>query len=223
MTIVAAASWHSNADLIVDIAALGYIKPDDAVIDLTFGRGTWWKKYRHPGHFVGCVNTIEQWTKLSVANQHLTIILPDFHDLRTGSLGYRHKFDVVAFDPPYVSTETRSKTTIPDFYDRYGLVHAARTPALLCESNNLAMEEATRILRPGGYMLVKCCDYISSGKLFLGTHWTLGAALDMGLECVERFEHVGHARAQPPGRRQVHARRNLSTMFIFRNPRKAKL
>lgn len=114
----------------------------------------------------------------------------------------------------------RATTTIPDFYDRYGLVHAARTPELLCESNNLAMEQAMAILKPGGHLLVKCQDYVSSGKLFLGTHWTLTAALGMGLECCERFEHVGHARAQPPGRRQVHARRNLSTLFIFRKPRK---
>jgi hypothetical protein len=45
MTVLAASYWKTNADMIVDVVRLGYIRPTDRVIDLTFGRGKWWTKY----------------------------------------------------------------------------------------------------------------------------------------------------------------------------------
>ena len=71
-----------------------------------------------------------------------------------------------------------------------------------------------------GLILVKVQDYISSGKFFPGTHYTLTQALNLGCEIVDRFERTQpHPRPQPPGRRQVHARRNLSTLFVLRVPK----
>ena len=52
MSITAATKWPTNAEMIVDIVELGYIRPNDSVIDLTFGGGKWWTLYAHAGLFV---------------------------------------------------------------------------------------------------------------------------------------------------------------------------
>lgn len=48
-----------------------------------------------------------------------------------------------------------------------------------------------------------------------GTHYTLTHALELGLVLVDRFEHIGRPRPQSQ-KRQVHARRNLSTQLVLR-------
>ena len=50
--VLAVTSWASNAELIRDCARLGYLRPDDLVVDVTFGLGTWWRIYK-PEHFLG--------------------------------------------------------------------------------------------------------------------------------------------------------------------------
>jgi hypothetical protein len=46
--IMAAQTWPSNADLIADVARFGYLQ-GEVVIDVTYGRGTWWNRYRPHG------------------------------------------------------------------------------------------------------------------------------------------------------------------------------
>lgn len=50
---------------------------------------------------------------------------------------------------------------------------------------------------------------------------SLHDACDAGFELVDRFEHVGRPGPQPPRDRQLHARRNHSTLFVFRKRRDA--
>lgn len=195
VTIFAAHAWPSNAELIADCAALGYLHADWLTLDPTYGRGVWWKKWQ-PENLVG---------------HDIALDGVDFRDLPYGD----NTFDAVAFDPPYVSVGGRKTTGIAEMHDRFGLTDAPTTPAGVQELINAGLDECVRVLKPKGYLLVKCQDYVSSGKLWLGTHWTLSTALEAGLTCVDRFEHHGPPRPQPPGRRQVHARRNLSTLFVF--------
>lgn len=122
------------------------------------------------------------------------------------------------------STGGRSTSTITDFNSRYGLTEAAKTPQLLQEYNNKGFTAVTRLVKKNGFILVKCKDYISSGKYFAGTHYTLQHGLDMlGLELQDRFEMIGSPRMQPKRTRkdgkpsvQQHARRNLSTLLVFK-------
>lgn len=196
MTVIKAAySWPTNADLIFDVARLGYIKQDDLVLDPTYGRGIWWQKFR-PDKLVT-------------------------HDIALDGVDFRNLpyppglFDVVAYDPPYVSVGGRKTTSMPDFQRRYGMTDAPTSPAALQRLINDGLTEVMRVVKPKGYIACKSQDYVSSGKLWIGTHWTLSHAVNIGLTCVDRFEHIAGVRPQPPGRRQVHARRNLSTLFIF--------
>lgn len=196
----AATSWASNADLIADVVELGYIRKGDYVLDPTYGRGTWWKNYRP---------------------EHLTThdIAIDGVDFRAMPRKYENRFDVIAFDPPYVSTGGRKTSTIGEFNDRYGLEDTPRTPrelqTLICEG----MTELKRCLVPHGIMLVKCMNYISSGKYWPGRLHTENHGIFLGLDIMDELVHVGAAGVQPPGRRQVHARNNYSTLIIFRSRR----
>jgi tRNA G10 N-methylase Trm11 len=193
--VYAATRWLSNAYMIEDVARLGYLS--GRVLDPTCGRGVWWQRW--------------------MPEELVTSDLKDGVDFR--NLPHPDaSFDAVAFDPPYVSIGGRTTTGIPAMHHAYGLTEAPRSPQALQAMINEGMGECARVLRCGGYLLVKCCDYVSSGKLWLGTHHTLTHALSLGLECVDRFEYVGTPRPQPSGRRQVHARRNLSTLLVLRKP-----
>jgi hypothetical protein len=196
MTVLAAHNWPTNGDLIADVASLGYL--DGWVLDPTYGRGLWWTKFRPP--------------------------VFSFSDLKTGvdfrSLPYANSmFDAVAFDPPYVCKGGRTTSGIKEMDDRYGLEDAPKTPFELVRLICQGMSECCRVLKPQGYLLVKCMDYISSGRLVGGTVSVQNYAEQaLGMETYERFTHVGSAGPQPAGRRQVHARNNASTLFIFRKP-----
>jgi hypothetical protein len=213
MTICAATSWRTNSHMIDDVVGLGNIRPDDAVIDLTFGLGNWWNSYRHPGRFVANINHPGSQPRLEPHWEQVAI------DFTTPQPDLAGVFDVTVFDPPYVSIGGRTTSSIPDFNDRFGLTTAGRTPQDVQQAINDGLTVATQITKPNGLIMVKCADYVSSGKLQHGTWWTCEHAYRLGLSLHDKLIHVGTVRPQPSGRRIVHARQNLSYLFIFKVPR----
>jgi hypothetical protein len=195
--VLAASTWQTNAHLIEDVVRLGHLKKSDRVLDPTFGRGIWWKNWR-PDDLV----THDKYAVDGVDFRHVP------HD--------DNEFDAVAFDPPYVCTGGKDTSGIKDLQNRYGIDRGPSTPAGVQELINAGLTEAKRVVKERGVILCKCQDYVSSGKLWLGTHHTLSHALELDLVCVDRLEHLGGVRPQPKHARQVHARRNLSTLFVFR-------
>lgn len=191
--ILAASSWPTNADLIADVAAL-YFEPVAQILDVTYGMGNWWTKWRPPILLAHDLYTLD-----GVDFRHL----PEMTD----------SVEVVAFDPPYVAMGGRDTSNLPDMTARYGMLNAARTPSDLRVYIRDGLEECGRVA--SHLIIVKCQDYISSGRYQPATHWLLEDAGKMGLELIDRFEHITRPRPQPPGRKQVHARRNLSTLFVF--------
>lgn len=212
MTVLSATSWQTNADMILDVVELGLIRPDDKVIDLTWGRGTWWKKYHHVAGIVANVGLGP--SDVSVGPTAVRV----HHDYRALPAEWSNTFDVVCFDPPYISMGGRKSSGLPDFMDRFGLETASGDPKSLHEYNVGGLVEAMRVCKPKGFVMTKCADYISSGRLQLGSHWMLDDALKMGLKVHDKLIHVGHARVQPGGRRTVHARQNTSVLWIFQKP-----
>lgn len=218
--VLAANTWRTNAHLIEDVVRLGHLRKGDRVLDPTFGRGIWWQNWM-PDDLV----THDKYTLDGV----------DFRDLPYGN----DEFDVVAYDPPYVCPGGRTTSTLggaargpvvenergplrrtregSDFHDRYGLTDVPTTPAGVQQLINDGLTEAKRVVKPRGVILVKCQDYVSSGKLWNGTYLTQKHAIEeLDLVQVDRLEHLGGVRPQPKRSRQVHARRNLSTLFVFR-------
>jgi hypothetical protein len=185
----------SNGVLIAKVAQLGYLgPPDGAVLDLTYGRGAWWTRYR-PGE--------------------LLIFTGDFTD--TGIAN--STCPVICYDPPYISTGTKATSTIPDFYDRYGVGELSGWQAIrkLMESG---LAECARILTPKGWLLMKCMNYVESGRRIWNVHYFASQAL--GLTLVDEFIHVTGGGAQPSTnldgspREQKHARQVHSSLLVFR-------
>lgn len=210
--ILAAQAWRTNAELVAAAAKL-FFPPNPSVMDATYGDGLWWTVCR---------------PKNLVAHD---LFKGDGVDVRCLPEADNH-YTVVAFDPPYVSIGGRGTSTLDDFNEAYGTLTAPTSPADLQHGLiEPGMKECARVLQPGGLLLVKCMPYVSSGHTYPGNHYTFNFATEViGLQYVDEFVHVGHARAQPlrtytdgAGRvrrsKQHHPRHNASTLFVFRKRR----
>lgn len=200
MTLLAADTFASNAHLIEACAQMGYFDGANTVVDPTYGKGNWWTRWR-PDVLV-------------------------YSDIKTHGVDFRHlplhdnDVDGAAFDPPYVCKGGRSTSGMPGFDEAYGIDACPRTPDALMELICRGMNELDRVVRPGGMVLQKSQNYISSGALVAGEFNVLVKACDLGWELVDEIKHVAkHPRPQPAGRTQRHFRRNYSTLFVFRTGR----
>lgn len=200
--ILGAGRWSTNAELIADVFALHV--PDRArirVCDVTYGAGVWWRHVGEPDVRHG----------LSGGN-------PDHFD---DGVDFRHlpepagTFDVVAYDPPYVAPGGRSTSTLGEFNDRYGLGTTPPRPDLLQQLIDAGLTEVHRVLKRGGLAIVKCKDYVWGGEYWPGAFLTLQHAARFDMSLIDRFEHIGTPSPQPGGRRQQHARRNHSTLYVL--------
>lgn len=198
--ILAADSFSSNANLIRRVHELGYIRDSDLVLDPTYGRGNWWKEYR---------------PKKLVTRTHINGF--DFRHMNFSN----DMFDVVAFDPPYVSKGGRDTSGIQEMDGAYGMDDAPSTPEGVQKLINAGLYEMRRVCKPNGKILVKCKNYISSGKFFPGVFNTQKWAEQIRLDVVDLFIHYGSPGPQPTinldgsPRKQVHARNNYSVLFVF--------
>lgn len=184
----------SNADLVAQLAPL-YLT--GSVLDVTYGRGMWWRRYQPPGRFV-------------------------FHDLATDGVDFRDlpyangEFDTVCFDPPYVPRHGTGDATMPrdqDFRDRFGLAEP-RTELQMRELINAGLAECARV--SGRWLLVKCTDYCNGRQFHLGHVRVLQEADRLGLRC---HDLIVHASGTGPGGGQIltpkRARRAHSYLLVL--------
>ena len=116
-------------------------------------------------------------------------------------------FEAITFDPPYKLNGTPSD---PD--ERYGV----NVKASISDRHQLmadGLDECARVLARRGMLLVKCQDQVASGRVHWQTHTMTDRAEAHGLRLVDAFLMLTTPR---PQRSQVHARRNYSTMLVFR-------
>lgn len=180
--------WNNNADMIVAAATLGYIEGD--VLDLTYGEGAFWRD--HCGH----ITSNDRYRPADHS-----------YDFRATGFGSA-SFDTVVFDPPYKLQGTPAS----DEMDlRYG-ISEARSRSEIHALIVGGVAEASRLTRK--WLLVKCQDQVSSGQVRWQTDLVTDVARVLELRKVDAL-HLQGGRPQPEGRRQVHARRNYSTLLIF--------
>lgn len=196
--ILASGAWRNNAELMLDVRELGYLSDDQAILDPTFGLGRFWSLW-HPRGLVASdldpekspVGTAVDFTNLPHADA---------------------TFDAVVLDPPYKLNGTGGSHPSDAAYgvalagvawqDRHAMIR-------------LGISEAARVLKKTGVLLLKCQDQVCSGAVRWQTDEFTAHAEEVGLRKIDRFDLASY-RPQPPGRRQVHARRNTSTLLVFR-------
>lgn len=185
----------NNAELMVDCHQLGYL-PDN-VLDLTYGTGRFWKLYRPP-----FLTTNDLFCK---ADSH-----DDFR-----ATGYcAHQFAAVVFDPPYKLNGTATGVGPSALDEGYGVGVSAGYSSVAAKMD-LILDGVTEAARLSSrYVLVKCQDQVVSGNVVWQTHDVARHAGSVDLRLVDML-HVQGYRAQPEGRRQLHARRDYSTLLVF--------
>jgi hypothetical protein len=183
--ILRAHTWPTNAHLMADVAALGYVT--GTVFDATYGLGNFWTEYR---------------PDLLVTNDLYTPADFALDFTKTGFLD--GMFSTVVFDPPYKLNGTPSEADVP-----YGVHFPTRWQDRM-DLIARGTEECARITNT--FLLVKCMDQVCSGAMRWQTDLVTEAA---NITKVDRFDFLSSPRPQPGTRRQVHAASNYSTLLVF--------
>lgn len=189
----------TNADLMAAVAPF-YLT--GSVCDVTYGEGKWWDRFK-PDPFV--------------AHDKFKLDGVDFTDLPEDDDTY----DTVCFDPPYIPQGGVEKSTKrdADYLGRFGLMESI-SQRQLDEMVDGGMAECVRVVKPGGFLLVKCNDYVNGSALTLG-HWHVIDRADR-LGCI-RWDLIVHHTGSGPGGHNIfdpkRARRHHSYLLVFRKGR----
>lgn len=219
MRVNAYGNWLTNAELMVDVAQLGYL--DGRVLDPTWGLGNFWTLFR---------------PRKLVAHDPFTLDGIGVYDLVN-----HHRwesFDSVIVDPPY----RLNGRPDPAFDGRYGTQERMSVKKRMELVLDCALI-ATAFSRH--YALVKCMDQVVSGNV----RWQTREVTDLleaetDFKLIDRFDMLG-GRPQPSKRtkkcpenckgtggvnwstckscdgsgrvpsEQQHANRNASTLLVF--------
>lgn len=192
---MAIGAWSSNAELIADCARLGYLRREWRTLDPTYGHGTFWKVFR-PDELVA--HDIDP-TKS-----------PTGQSVDATALPYADRsFPSVVIDGPYKLNGTPTS----EIDARYGTDQSTRWQDRMDLLGRM-LGEGARVLGDG-FLLFKCQDQVCSGKVRWQTFGFTRHAEGLGLGLVDRLDFLSY-RPQPHGVRQVTARRNASTLLVFK-------
>jgi len=200
--LVFSAHVADNAELFPQVLRL-YVPRGRAVADITYGMGVFWKNI-DPSEY-----------ELKATD------LKDGVDCRKlpypgGSL------DCVVFDPPYMHTPGGTAHNGHQNFENYYRNNQANNGAAKYHEAVLDLyfrgaQEAYRVLKPKGILILKCQDEVCANKQRL-THVEIINALEkMGFLTEDLFLLV---RKNKPGvsriLKQIHARKNHSYFLVFR-------
>lgn len=191
--------WRNNAELIADVARLGYL--DDYVLDATYGDGKFW--------------TLWQPKVLTRNDLHKEATFNHAFDFRCLPTDWGDIFDAVVFDPPYKLAGRRDLAKMDAAYGTDKRVNRAETMALIRDG----AIECYRCVKPGGYLHVKCMDQVEGGMKRWQTDLVTNAIEGVGGIKVDRFDIHSDGIPQPEGRTQRTSRNHRSTLLVFRKPK----
>lgn len=197
MTVLAISTAKINAQLILQCSQLGYLTDEAPTLDPTYGLGRFWALWR-PRNLVAS----DLDARRSPIGRSIDFTAMPWADA---------SFEAVVFDPPYKLNGTGGSHASDV---AYGVADSVRWQdrMQLCRDG---ITECCRVLATGGTLLVKCQDQVCSGQVRWQTIDFANHAVGLGCRLVDML-HLQSYRPQPEARRQVHARRNYSTMLVFK-------
>jgi hypothetical protein len=177
--------WRNNAEMIAAIAPL-YFRPEDLVVDFTYGRGNFWTQFRPEN--LRCHD----------------LYLLDGIDARKPPYG--RQIDIAVLDLPYQANGGETTSTVLETRKAYGQVAAmgqAKDPAGMQDVIDSSIRAVAQTLRPAGLLLVKCSNYITSGRLWPGVMLSWQTGTLAGLQTVDLITLVGNPGPQPMTRKVI--------------------
>lgn len=217
---------RTNAQLVVDLARLGYLPSDgdeSPVLDPTYGRGRWWTDFRPAS--LTCTDLNPAWSPHAAAGL-------DFRPGRNELLP--ESFWAVTVDGPYKLNGTSTGKGGASSDESYGVSARAtwRERHQLIED---MIAEAERVTMPGGIVIVKCKNQVNSGAVKWQTRWFADSAEEIVRDDQQQLTLIDMLAVesyipQPKNRtrkgkgdeeervnsRQHHARSDHSMALVFR-------
>jgi hypothetical protein len=181
-----------------------YARPGDVIADPTFGNGVFWQDVNR-----------------SLYTVYATDLKRDGVDLR--AMPYEaESLDVVVNDPPYRYTpdkntkheETPGHGKVDGLYNLQA-AQLTNTQAVL-ELYYAGMAEAVRVLRPGGFLVVKCQDTVQDGKNIWVHNLLMDRAEKLGFACRDILVVTPPSVIKTRWDKQRHLRKAHSYFLVFR-------
>ena len=183
----------NNSDIFPNILEI-YAKDDDTIIDITYGKGVFWRN----------VDTKKYSFQPS--------------DILTG-INYNYlpymdnAIDMVIFDPPYMGHNGGKNYAVARNYQ----VDVPKYDKRYIEKLYFGgIDEACRVLRKKGILVVKCQDEIQSGKQRLNHIELIQYCISNGFIIEDIFILVQKNLPIMRHPYQLHARKNHSYFLVFR-------
>lgn len=188
---------YDQTKIIKDIIRL-YNDGQAFAVDCTYSKGVFWRSLPEPSY------------KFDIAPQFDDVIEASADDLPLGN----ESVHSVMFDPPFVP----SKSNVP------GIVKSRFTSFRSVEEMwsfyERAIHEHWRILEKNGILVVKCQDTVSSGINLFSHSEVEKYAAAAGFILIDLFILGNRSPLMSPNmRKQRHARKSHSFMYVFRKPK----
>lgn len=129
--------------------------------------------------------------------------------------------DSIMFDPPFLATTGPSLLRDDDnnkINKRFGVYPSERE---LHRMYYESIQEFWRILHPGGILIFKCQDKVSSGKQYMSHVYVMNMAEQIGFYTVDLFVLLAKNRLVAQWqKKQKHSRKYHSYFWVFQKPQK---